>query len=88
MYAYWRSYVVTVGTVFKNRPKSRIQHCERSELRLFSGQKLIKKAQNEKSGLFFKNLKFVVKKCYQTGQFWWKMPKSKICDIMRHFQTL
>ena len=53
-------------TVFENRPKSRIQYCERSELRL---QKL-KKCQNSQ------------KKCYQIGQIyldknWWKMPKLK-----------
>ena len=44
-------------TVFKNRPKSRIQHCERSELQLhFSKQKLLKNAKWR----FIENLKLAV----------------------------
>ena len=36
-----------LGTVYENHQKSRIQHCERSELRLhLSGQKLIKNDKN------------------------------------------
>ena len=50
-------------TVFENRPKSRIQHCERSELRL-SGQKLIKKCQKWSILASFENLYLAVKQCY------------------------
>ena len=47
-------------TVFENHRKSRIWHCERSELRL---QKLIR---NTKNGQFLASLR---KQCYQTGHF-------------------
>ena len=43
--------------MFENHPKSRIQHCERSKLRLHSGQKLIKNAKNGPLGRVFENLK-------------------------------
>ena len=39
--------IYALRTVFENRRKSLTsQHCERSELRLFSGQKFIKNAKN------------------------------------------
>ena len=58
------------GTVFENHPKSRIQHCERSELRLhLSDQKFIKNVKNGPFWRVFENLKLAVKQCYQTGQF-------------------
>ena len=42
------------STVFANYRKSRIQHCERSELRLhLSGQKFIKNAKNGAFWRFF-----------------------------------
>ena len=42
-------------TVFENHNKSRIQHCERSELRLhFKWQKFIKNAKNSQFGMFLK----------------------------------
>ena len=56
------------STVFENRQKSRIQHCERSELRL-SGQKFIKNAKNCQFWRAFENMKLAVKQCYQTCQF-------------------
>ena len=48
-----------------------IQHCERSELRLYilSGQKFIKNAKNGHFWRVFENLKFQVKQCYQTDHF-------------------
>ena len=52
---------------FENRPKSRIQRCERSELRLH-----FKSIKNSKNGPFwplFVNLKLAVKQCYQTGHY-------------------
>ena len=55
-------------TVFENRRKSRIQHCEHSELRLH----FIKNAKNGAFWRVFENLKLAVKQCYQTlqtGQF-------------------
>ena len=36
--------------MFENRLKSRIQHCERSELRLHFGQKFIENARNGQFG--------------------------------------
>ena len=48
--------------VFGNHRKSRIQHFERSELRL----QLIKNDKNRQFGEFFDKQKLVVKKCYQT----------------------
>ena len=57
-------------TVFENRRKSLIsQHCERSELRLHFGQKLLKNAKNGQFWRVFENVKLAVKQCYQTGQF-------------------
>ena len=44
--------------VFENHRKSRIQHCERSELSLhFSGQKLIENAKNGPFWRVLENLK-------------------------------
>ena len=55
-------------TVFENRRKSRIQHCEHSEPHLhFEWTKV-----HWKYGQFwrvFENLKLVVKQCYQRGYF-------------------
>ena len=51
------------STVFESHKKSRIQHCERSELRLHF--ELTK--ENAKIGPFwriFENLKLAVKQCY------------------------
>ena len=65
-------------TVFESRQKSRIQYCERSELRLhFEWTKVNSKCQK---WWLFENLKLVVKQCYQTVHYqkdknWWKMPK-------------
>ena len=56
------------GTVFENGPKSRIQHCERSELCLHFE---LRKVKTGRFWRFFENLKLEVKQCYQTGQFWW-----------------
>ena len=68
--------------MFENYWKSRIQYCERSELRLhFEWTKV---NQNVKNGQFwrvFENLKLSVKQCYQTGQQytenWLEMNKFK-----------
>ena len=78
---------------FENYRKSRIQNCERSELRLhFEWPKFIK---NSKNGSFWRvceNLKLAVKQYYQTGHFQYdknrlKMPKFK-CDIWSKFQIM
>ena len=56
--------------MFENHRKSRIRHCERSELRLHIEWPKID--QNAKNGTFwqvFENLKLAVKQCYQTGHF-------------------
>ena len=74
--------VIIVITVFENHRKSRIQHCERSEIRLH--------------GQFwrvFENLKFEVKKRYQTGIRQKLVENAKVekkvkCDILSNFQTL
>ena len=59
-----------VIAVFENRPKSRIQHCERSELRLhIDNAKVNKNAQNGQLWPVFENLKLAFKQCYQTGPF-------------------
>ena len=52
-----KSLVAAVGiTVFEIHPKSRIQYCERSELRLhFKYQKFIESAKNGQFGNFLKN---------------------------------
>ena len=69
--------------MFENHRKSLIQNCERSELHLhFEWTKVHYKGKNGQFWRVFENLKFAVKKCYQTGQFWldknwWKMPKLK-----------
>ena len=72
------------GTVFENGPKSRIQHCERSELRFH----LIKNAKNGPFWRVFENLKLAVKQCYQTlRQFNFNRPKigGNANIEMRHF---
>ena len=58
-------------TVFENHRKSRIQHCERSDVLLHSlnGQKFIKNAKNGTFWRVFEKLKFAVKQGYQTSQF-------------------
>ena len=57
-------------TVFENNRKSRIQHSERSELRLHLHlQKFFKNAKNGQNWQVFENLKLAFKQCYQTGQF-------------------
>ena len=49
-------------TMFENLPKSRIQHCERSELRLhFECTKVDKNAKNGQFRRVFENLKLAVK---------------------------
>ena len=51
-------------TVFENHRKSRIQHCERSELRLqFEWTKVNQKWQNGPFWRVFENLKLVVRQC-------------------------
>ena len=60
------SFGMIIGsTVVENPPKSCIQYCERSELRL---QKLIKNAKNGQFSEFLKTW-LAVKQCYQTGHF-------------------
>ena len=62
--------IATFSTVYENHRKSRIQHCERSELRLhFEWTKVDKNAKNGQFRRVFENLKLAVQKCYQTGQF-------------------
>ena len=60
-----------IDTVFENHRKSRIQHCERSELRLhFEWTKVNQKCQKMVHfGEFLKKLKLAVKQFYQTGHF-------------------
>ena len=59
-----------IDTVFENHRKSRIQHCERSELRLhFEWTKVNQKCQKQLIWRVFENLKLAVKQCYQTGHF-------------------
>ena len=54
-------------TVFENHRKSRMQHCERSELYLhFKWTKVDQKCQNSQFWRVFENLKLEVKQCYQT----------------------
>ena len=60
----------TLCIVFENLPKSRIQHCERSELYLhFEWTKVHQKCQKWPIWRVFENLKLAVTQCYQTGQF-------------------
>ena len=72
----------------ENRPKSRIQHGERSELRI---QFFIKNAKNGQIWRVYENVKLVVKECYKTGQFQ-LVDNAKINnlkrDILGDFQTL
>ena len=57
-----------VATVFENHKKSRIQHCERSELRLhFKWTKIDYFAQNSQFWRVSENMKLAVKHCYQIG---------------------
>ena len=54
--------------MFEKFQKSRIQHCEGSELRLhFEWKKLIKNAENGQFDDFFEKLKITAKQCFQTG---------------------
>ena len=56
-------------TVFENRPKSRIQYCERSELHShFKWTNVNFKCKKFSFLATFENLKFV-KECYQIGHF-------------------
>ena len=84
--------------MFENQRKSLIQHCKRNDLRLlFKWTKVDKKCQNSQISRVLENLKFVVKQCYQIGQFqydknWWKMPKSKISNatfwaVLKHCES-
>ena len=74
------------NNLLHNGEKSRIQHSERSELRL---QKLIKNAKNGPICRVFENLEIVVKQRYKTGQFGGNAKIEKfICDISGHFQTM
>ena len=85
-----------MSTVFENPTKSRIQHCERNELRLhFEWTKVTKNAKNGQFWRVIENLKLLLKQCYQTSNFkydknWWKKPKMKKfkCDILGDFKTL
>ena len=81
--------------MFENRPKGRIQHCERCEVRLhFDWTKVrFRNARNTKNGPFWrilKNPKFTVKQCYQTGQFF-KIGQKLVKNVkigknqMRHY---
>ena len=82
-------FMVMEHSVWKS-PKSRIQHCERSELRLhFEWTKVCFKMSRKPLTLQF--LKLAVKQCYQASQFWYaencrKMPKFK-CTLLDDFQT-
>ena len=79
-------------TVFENRPKSRIKHCERSELR-FSFW--VDKSSLEMPKMIIVASFWKLKQCYQTGHFFighkivenTKIKKVK-CDILGDFQTL
>ena len=56
--------------MFENYRKSRIQHCERSELRLhFWVEKVHKKCQKQFGGIF-ECKKLEVKQGYQIGHFY------------------
>ena len=59
------------STVFENHRKSRIQHCERSELCLYFwvDKNALKMPKIVNFGDFFENLKVAMKQCYQTGHF-------------------
>ena len=68
-FKYKNSIFYTAHSIWKS-PKKRIQHCERSELRLhFEGTNFVKNAKNGQFGDFFENLKLAVKQCYPTGHF-------------------
>ena len=72
------------NTVFENHRKSRIQHCERSELRLhFEWTKVHEKCQKWSIWRVFENLKLAVKQCYQIGHFF---NKTKICEKCQNWK--
>ena len=86
--------------MFENHSKSRILHCERSELPLHfesTKQKYIENAKIDPFWRVFENLKLPVKQCYsvprQVTYIGQKLVKNaKIekfkCDILSNFQTL
>ena len=68
---------------------------EASYVYILSGQKLINSAKNSSFWRVFENLKFAVKQCYQTDQFWldknwWEMPKLEHSNetILDDFETM
>ena len=78
--------------MFENHRKSRIQHCERSELRLHFEWI---NAKNSPFWRVFEKLKLVVKQCYQIGHFFIEQKsvenvkiKNIKWDILRNIQTL
>ena len=75
-------------TMFENHPKSRIQHCERSELSLyFSGQKLLKNAKMIHLGEFLKTV--LPDRSSLKGQKLVKNAKIEKfkCNILSNYQT-
>ena len=73
-----------IRTVFENRSKSRIQHCERSELRLhFEWTKVNQKCQKMK----LRSNRVTRLLIGQISVKNAKIEKFK-CDILSHFQTL
>ena len=80
------------NTVFENPIKSRIQHCNRSELRLnFEWSKVIKMPNMVHCGDFLKN-EALVKQCNKSILIRQKLKenakiKKSKCDILTNFQT-